>query len=307
MALISPALPGGTHVADRNLRGIFLMTVAMGVFVLNDTFTKTVSDTLPTGQIIALRGAIATLIMLPIVMSTCGIAAVARSYSRPILIRNVSEIVAVILFLSALFRLPLANVTAILQTLPLAMTAAAAIFLGERVGWRRWTAACIGLAGILLIIRPGTDAFSWRYVSALISVIFITARDLATRMISAETPTVAVTFLTAAVVTGAGCLLGTTEVWVWPDIDALLRLGAAAVLVLLGYALLIETWRGVEVSAVAPFRYAVVLWAMLFGYLFLGEVPSGWTILGSAIVVGAGLYTFHRERQRKTAAQSPAT
>lgn len=299
MALISPTYSSDSSLAERNLRGMILMIVAMGVFVLNDTFTKTVSDVLPTGQIIAIRGIIATLIMLPIVVATSGLGRVVRSYSRPILVRNVSEVIAVILFLSALFRLPLANVTAILQTLPLAMTAAAAVFLSERVGWRRWMAAGVGLVGILFIIRPGTDDFSWWYLSALASVVFITARDLATRMISAETPTVVVTFLTAAVVTIAGCLLGLTETWVWPDFSAFARLAAAAVLVLVGYVLLIESWRGVEVSAVAPFRYSVVLWALLFGYLMLGEIPSGWTVFGSAIVVGAGMYTFHRERQRK--------
>ncbi len=302
MALVSPTLTAPTSLADRNLRGMMLMIAAMGVFVLNDTFTKTVSEALPTGQIIATRGIIATLIMLPIVIATCGLRTVASSYSRPLLVRNLSEVVAVILFLSALFRLPIANVTAILQTLPLAMTAAAAIFLSERVGWRRWTAAGVGLLGILLIIRPGTDSFSWWYVPALVSVLFITARDLATRMIPPETPTVAVTFLTAAVVTVAGCLLGLTENWVWPDLGSFVRLATAAVLVLIGYAMLIEAWRGVEISAVAPFRYAVVLWAMLFGYLFLGEVPSAWTVAGSAIVVGAGLYTFHRERVRKPTA-----
>ena len=297
MALTTPTLGSTMSVADRNLRGMGLMVFAMGVFVLNDTFTKTVSAELPTGQIIALRGLIATAIMLPIVVYTCGLTTVLRSYSRPLLIRNVAEVAAVILFLSALFRLPIANVTAILQTLPLAMTAAAAIFLGERVGWRRWSAALVGLLGILLIVRPGTADFSWWYVPALVSVLFITARDLATRMIPPHTPTIAVTFLTAAVVTCAGGMLGAFETWIWPSTDALLRLTAAACLVLIGYATLIEAWRGVEISAVSPFRYAVVLWAMLFGYLFLGEVPSGWTVAGSAIVVAAGLYTFHRERQ----------
>lgn len=301
MAITSPTLTAPATVTEKNLRGMALMIVAMGVFVLNDTFTKTVSDVLPTGQIIAIRGAIASAIMFPIVLATCGLRTIVTSYSRPLMIRNISEVIAVILFLSALFRLPIANVTAILQTLPLSMTAAAALLFKEQVGWRRWTAAGVGLFGILLIIRPGTDAFSWWYVPALISVLFITARDMATQMIPRQTPTVAVTFLTAFVVTFAGCLLGLTETWVWPDWASLARLTTAAVLVLVGYALLIEAWRGVEISAVAPFRYAVVLWAMLFGYLFLGEIPSGWTVLGSSIVVAAGLYTFHRERRRKRA------
>lgn len=300
MALITDRPAAAWPTLSSNVRSMLLMVFAMGVFVLNDTLTKTVSAHLPTGQIIAIRGVIASAIMLAVVAIGPGLQRVARVYSWPLMVRNLSEVVAVMLFLSALFRLPIANVTAILQLLPLAMTAAAALFLKEQVGWRRWTAAVVGLVGVLFIIRPGTADFSWWYVAALVSVIFITARDLATRFIAAETPTSIVTLLTAMFVTGAGCLLGaTTETWLMPAWGDLARLGCAALLVLVGYYTLIEAWRGGEVSATAPLRYTVVLWAMLFGYLMLGEVPSGWTLLGSAIVVGAGLYTLFRERRVK--------
>ena len=188
--------------------------------------------------------------------------------------------------------------TAILQLLPLTMTAAAAILLKEQVGWRRWTAACVGLLGVALIVQPGTDAFSWWYLAAFASLIVVTSRDISTRFIDKSVPTSIVTFLTAFCVTGAGLALGLFETWVWPSAHAFGLLFAAAVLVLFGYAMLIEAWRGGEVSATAPFRYSVVLWAMLFGYLFLGEIPSWWTVAGSTVVVSAGLYTLHRERQR---------
>jgi drug/metabolite transporter (DMT)-like permease len=290
--------PSSSPQVSDNIRSILLMIFSMGVFVLNDTLTKTVSDELPTGQIIAIRGAIASLILVPLMLRSGGFPRILESYSQPLLIRNASEIVAVILYLSALFQLPIANVTAILQLLPLAMTAAAAVILKEQVGWRRWSAAIVGLLGVALIIRPGTDAFSWWYVGALISVLFITARDFATRFIAKTTPTLVITFLTAFCVMCAGALLGLTETWIWPSWAAMARLTAAACLILVGYAALIEAWRGGEVSATAPFRYTVVVWAIIFGYLFLGEIPSWWTVAGSAIVVAAGLYTFHRERIR---------
>ncbi|MGF1648995.1 MAG: DMT family transporter [Hyphomicrobiaceae bacterium] len=283
-----------------NLRSMLLMVFAMGVFVLNDTLTKSVSANLPTGQIIAIRGAISCALMLPLVHMAVGLGRLAPHYSKPLLVRNLAEVAAVILYLSALFRLPIANVTAILQLLPLTMTAAAAIFLAERVGWRRWTAAAVGLVGVLFIVRPGTADFSWWYLAALISLIFITARDLSTRYIAPETPTVLITFLTAVFVTGAGLALGAaTETWLMPSWLDLLMLTSAAVLVLTGYYTLIEAWRGGEVSATAPFRYSVVLWAILFGYVFLGEVPDLWTLVGSAIVVAAGLYTLWREQRIK--------
>ena len=282
-----------------NLRGITLIIIAMGAFVLNDTLTKATSTELPIGQIIALRGLFACLLMMPIVALSTGFSKVLQVYSIPILVRNASEIAAVILFLNALFRLPLANVTAIMQTLPLTMTAAAAILLKERVGWRRWSAASVGLIGILLVVRPGTSDFSWWYVSAIVCVFFVTARDVATRFIPTSTPSIVVTFITAAVVTCAGLALGFTETWVMPSTPALIRLAGAAVMVLVGYYTMIECWRGTEISVVAPFRYSVVLWAMAFGYIFLGEVPTSWTVIGSAILVCAGIYTFHRERQIK--------
>ncbi|MEL6299283.1 MAG: DMT family transporter [Pseudomonadota bacterium] len=284
------------------MRSILLMVFAMGVFVLNDTLTKSVSSDLPTGQIIFIRNLIATVLLTPFVLHRHGVSTILQSYSRPLLIRNVSEMIAVILFLSALFRLPIANVTAVFQLVPLAMTAAAALFLKETVGWRRWSAAVVGLFGVLLIIRPGTADFSWWYVAVLISVVVVTARDIATRFIAPATPTLVVVFLTAAVVTIAGVLLLPIETWLMPELWHVAMLGAAALLVCTGYYALIEAWRTGEVSATAPFRYSVVLWAIVFGFLFLGEVPSAMTLVGAGIVMAAGIYTFVRERQTKARA-----
>ena len=267
-----------TEQSAANLRGMMMMAFAMGVFSLNDTLTKTTSSELPTGEIIAIRGIFATLLLGPIVAYSYGLRVILRTYSRAILVRNVSEVASVILFLSALFRLPLANVVAILQTLPLTMTAAAALLYREQVGWRRWTAASVGLIGVLLIVRPGSGEFSWWYIPAIIAVFFITARDMATKYIDPATPSLVIAFITAVVVMFAGFAIGVTETWVAPSTGALVRLAAAAALVLVGYYTLIECWRHAEVSAVAPFRYTIVLWAMMMGYVFLGEVPSWWTV-----------------------------
>ncbi|MCB1509428.1 MAG: DMT family transporter [Hyphomicrobiaceae bacterium] len=286
--------------AAKNRTGMLLMALAMGAFSLNDTMTKATSAELPTGEILAIRGAFAVAMLAPIVIYRYGLRAIPRAYSRPLLIRNVAEIFGAWLFLSALFRLPLANVVSILQTLPLTMTAAAALLFREPVGWRRWTAASVGLLGVLLIVQPGSADFSWWYLAAIVSVVFITIRDVATKFIANTTPSLVITFVTAAVVMIAGILLGMTETWSVPSTGAVAKLAAAAVLVLVGYYTLIECWREAEISAVAPFRYTIVLWAMLLGYLVLGELPSLWTAIGSLIVVGAGLYTFHRERVRKT-------
>ncbi len=282
-----------------NVRGMMMMAFAMGAFALNDTLTKTASSELPTGEILAIRGAFAVAVLAPIVSHAYGLRSIPRAYCKAILVRNISEIFAVFLFLSALFRLPVANVTSILQALPLTMTAAAALLLKEPVGWRRWTAASVGLLGVLVIMRPGTVAFSWWYLAAVVAVVFITARDMSTKFIDRSTPSLVIALITAGVVMCAGLGAGLIESWVVPSTGAVVRLALAAVFVLLGYYSLIECWRDAEISAVAPFRYTIVLWSMMTGYMFLGEVPQFWTIVGSMIVVGAGMYTFHRERLRK--------
>lgn len=273
------------------------MVLGMGAFVINDTLMKATSHELPLGQILTVRGFICCIIMLPIVAATSGLAAVLRIYSWPMFIRNVAEIGSVFAFLAALFRLPMASVSGVLQAVPLVMTAAAAIFLHEKVGWRRWTASAVGLIGVLFIIRPGSGEFSIWYLAAIAAVFFVVARDFSTRFIPRTTPSFAITFVTAIIVTVAGAVFGLTETWVVPGIVTTARLTAAAALVLIGYWCMIEAMRTAEISAVAPFRYSVVLWAMILGYVAFNEVPSVWTLAGSVIVVCAGLYTWHRERE----------
>ena len=235
-------------LAAANLRGMGLMVLGMGAFVVNDTLMKTTSRELPLGEILALRGLICCLIMLPIVAATSGIATLFRIYSWPIFIRNVAEIGAVFAFLTALFRLPMASVSGVLQAVPLVMTAAAAIFLREPVGWRRWTASGVGFIGVLFIIQPGSGEFSIWFLAAIAAVFFVVARDFSTRFIPNTTPSFAITFITALVVTLAGATLGLAETWVVPKLSTVARLSAAAVLVLIGYWCLIEAMRTAEIQ-----------------------------------------------------------
>lgn len=287
--------PAGASSAQANLQAMGYMVIAMGAFVCNDTLMKVTSDELPLGEMIALRGLISCLIMLPLVALTCGLTTPFRIYSWPVFIRNIAEIGAAFTFLSALFHLPMADVSGVLQAVPLTITAAAALILRERVGWRRWTASAVGLVGVLLIIQPGTAAFSVWYVVALGAVLCVTTRDLATRFIAKSAPSLAITFITALLTTLAGLAMATTETLVMPSLGALLQLTCAGILVLVAYHSLIQAMRIGEISAIAPFRYSVVLWAMILGFVVFGEIPSASTIIGSMIVIAAGLYTLHRE------------
>ena len=145
--------------------------------------------------------------------------------------------------MSALFRLPMASVSGVLQVVPLTITAAAALILREQVGWRRWTASAVGLIGVLFIIRPGTTDFSIWYLVAIGTVLCVTARDLATRFISKTAPSMAITFITAIITMLAGFGAARTETLVSPSTDAIAQLAGASALVLVGYHSLIEAMR----------------------------------------------------------------
>ncbi len=282
------------------------MLAAMAAFILNDAVLKLAAENLPTGEIIAVRGVMATVLVFVIAYATGVIRGLHRLLQSAILIRVGAEVVAALTYLSALFHMPIANVTAILQATPLAVTAAAAVFLGERVHWRRWLAAIVGLAGVLMIVRPGLASFTWWSVVALGGVAAITLRDLITRRIDPGTPSFLVAAFTMPVVALMGFALGPFEQWVVPSARDLGLLACAAVLVLVGHYLIILAMRAGDVSAVAPFRYSIIVWAILLGIAIWGEFPDAMSLAGTAIIIGAGIYTFSRERRLARSIQAPA-
>lgn len=198
--------------------------------------------------------------------------------------------------------LPLANVSAVLQALPLAVTMGAALFLAEPVGWRRWLAILSGFGGVMIIIRPGFEGFNAYALLALVTVTFCAVRDLATRRIPDEIPSLLVSVTTAIAVTiGGGVLIVPFGGWTPVEAGEVGLLFAAAVLLLFGYQFIIMSMREGDISFVAPFRYTALLWAILLGFLIFGDVPDAAMIAGSMIVVGSGLYTLYRERKVGTA------
>jgi drug/metabolite transporter (DMT)-like permease len=294
--------PPGEAPADsgaENTRGIAFILVAMASFIVADALTKMAGAELPTGEVIALRCAFGAAMMAPFVLRQGFVGHLREAYCLPMLLRNIGEIGGSLLYISSLVRLPIANCTSIMQTSPLAITAAAALFLGDKVGWRRWLATLAGLVGALIIIRPGGAEFSWWYMPAVLAVGFVTVRDLATRYIPRTTPTMFITFLTFVVVMCGGCVMGLFEQWRWPSVGNLMMLVGASFGLMGGYSCLIIALRTGETAAVIPFRYSIVLWSMLAGFIGWGHVPEPHTFVGIAIVVGAGVYTAHRERVRR--------
>lgn len=215
-----------------------------------------------------------------------------------------------VLFLGALAHLPLANATAVLQAVPLAVALGAALYLGERVGWRRWTAILIGFCGVLLIVRPGLAGFNAYTLMVVGAVIFAAVRDLATRRIVATVPSLTISALTALTVTLTGLVL-IVPLGGWTPMDAsvVVILMAAAGFLFAGYLFIVMAMREGDIGFVAPFRYTALLWALILGLAFFGEFPDTATLAGAAIVVGTGIYTLYRESRpgrARHAARRPA-
>jgi drug/metabolite transporter (DMT)-like permease len=279
-----------------NLRGILAMVAANLTFLLNDTQVKLAGDRLPIGEIVFLRGLFASILIGALVVWFGLHRYVHMLLHGTVVWRTIGEIAATLLFLAALLHMPIADITAILQVIPLMTTAAGAIFLAETVGWRRWTAIAIGFVGVLIVLRPGGAGFGHYGLLALGSMFFITMRDMVTRVMPTGMPTLLVAGLTSVVISITGAGMGLGEDWIVPDATALALLFGAAVFITIGYYTAILAMRFGDVAVVAPFRYTVIVWAIIVGYLVWGDIPDLPMLAGTAIIIATGIYTFYRER-----------
>lgn len=280
------------------------MLAAMAAFVINDAMMKLAATDLPTGQVIFLRGLIIVPVLTALMLANTTHITLEMLRRPGILARCAAEVAAAILYLSALFHMPIADCTAILQFTPLALTAGAALFLGAPVGWRRWLATLVGLIGVLIIIRPGASAFNPYAALALLSVAFIAARDLITRRLGKDVPTIVIAFTSTAAVAISSLGLLPFETWRWPSPAAMLALLGASTALLGAQYWIILAMRTGDIAVVAPFRYSIILWAIVAGFVVWREVPDLTTWAGIAVVTAAGLYTFLREHRLATAART---
>jgi drug/metabolite transporter (DMT)-like permease len=286
-----------------NLKGMGWMTLAMLAFALADMSIKLLAGALPVGQVIfllSLPGGVIFAIwarvqghrwLSPVLLM------------RPVMLRNLAEMLATVGFVSALALIPLSTLSAVIQANPLLVTLGAAIFLGERVGWRRWLAIFVGLFGVLLIIRPGTADFDASIWLAVIAAIGLSLRDLATRPVPRSVPTTLLASYSFAFA-GLGGLLITPFFGAFqpltPDLAVWLVLGSA--MTLIAIFSITSAMRVGDISAVTPFRYTRLVFALVIAVLVFGERPDALTLIGAAIVVTSGLYSFWREAQLRTRA-----
>lgn len=284
------------HLTD-NMRGAVFMCISMAAFVFNDTTMKLAAEHLSMFQAMFLRGIFTTILLASMTaFSKAFVFRIPAGDRRTLILRLIGEVGGTVCYLTALFNMPLANATAILQALPLAVTLAGALFLKEVVGWRRYLAIAVGFVGVLIIVRPGSEGFNDFSLWAVAAVFFIVLRDLSTRKLSPAIPSLFVSLLTSVAILIVGGLLSLATEWKPVTTEGMTLLAGAAIFVIFGYLFSVMAMRVGDISFSSPFRYTILLWAIILGIVVFGDFPDQWTIFGSLTIVGSGVYTFYRER-----------
>lgn len=294
-------------MASENLRGILLMLVSMALFAVEDMFLKLASAGLPTGEIIFVAGFFGAPVFAVMARAQGARILTARALHPAVLLRALGEMVGTFGYILALATVPLSTISAVLQAMPLAVTMGAALFMQEKVGWRRWSAIAVGFAGVILVIRPGMEGFHPQALWGILTVAGLALRDLAARAIPRDCSDAQVSCWGLIAVAALGVLMmaGQGGVVV-PSLTQSAVLFGALAFGTAGYWAVTGATRTGEVSVVAPFRYARLVFAIIIGAVVFAEIPDVITLSGAALIIGSGLYSFARERARKRALSIPA-
>jgi len=282
--------------SDSSLIAICCVLASTVAFAAGDTAAKTLTGTLPPVEIAWLRYFIFMLMTVPVVLVTTGRRVL--SPERPWLqvARAVLTTGSAVMFITALRFLPVAEATAINFVSPLFITALSIPLLGEQIGVRRWTAALVGFAGVMLVVQPGSDAFSLASFLPMCAALCWATAAITTRMMASEKPEI--TLAWSAVI--GFLILSVLLPFEWRTPSAS-ELGLATIIGVcsgVGQWLIVLAYRRAPASTVAPFSYLQLVSAAGFAYLFLSSVPGFWTWIGGTIIAMSGLYTAHRERVR---------
>ena len=281
-----------------NARGAMLMVVGAAAFTLSDTIMKVLGGELPLFQTLLWRGLAVSLALAALAWHKGVFTVALHGRDRWLIsLRTLADTVATWFFLQALYNMPIANMTAIMQALPLTLTLAGALLFGEKVGWRRLAAIGVGFIGVMMIVRPDAQGFDRHSIYALICVALVTTRDLSTRRMTRSVPSLIIALANAVLVTMLGAVGSFFEVWSPPKGVNIALLGATSALVVTGYLVTVMAMRVGELGFVTPFRYTGLVWALGLGFVVFGEWPDLVTFLGAALIVGTGLFTFFRERR----------
>ena len=279
-----------------NIRGGLFMVASMVCFAVNDAIIKSLGGVLPVYQTLAVRGGLVVLLLaILVVRSGWRVQELGRWDLMILALRALSEVGAAFFIVTALFNMELANMTAILQTLPLTIPLAAFLFLGEPLGWRRLSAIAMGFLGMLLIVKPGSDGFNVYSLFCLAAVVCVTVRDLTARSLGSKLSSQEMSLFAAFGVFLAASLAALFEPWVPITGPAWVALLGSSVAIFFGYIVSVMAIRTGDVSFTAQFRYVGLIAALILGYVFFSEWPDALALAGAGVIVSTGAFTLYRQ------------
>lgn len=278
-------------IASANARGIAFTCLAMFCFISNDVVVKAMGQSLPADQIMILRGLLSGAVLIVMLCAMGGLSKWRMTLQWPALLRTFCDAVATLTYIGALVGMNVASLVAISQVVPILTTAAGAVLFKEHVGPRRWLALAIGFAGVLAVVRPGIVPLDVPMLLAIASVLLLTTRDIATRKTESNMPALLIAASATLAVPLITLPISSTGAWMpifWQD-------GALLLLIALGIAagnwMLILAIRTSSFSAIAPFRYSAIPFAVVLSMVFFGELPDQMTIIGSVLIIVGGVFS----------------
>lgn len=286
-----PALPA-------SYRGILAVNVAMALLVINDSFCKFVLRHWPVGQVTFVRAILMCVFTGALLLVWRQPQFVRTALQPGILLRSLVDAFATLTGFVALVYVTLANFAAVNMASPLILTLLAIVIFREPVGWRRGLAIVVGLTGALIVIKPQPSSFNPYSAFGLLCAICAASRDLITTRLHTRANTLTIVFMSALVVALGGLAKGYWEVWRAPTLSDIALMAGAALFLATGNFLIVVAFRSAPIASVAPFRYTLILWSAIIGYIVFGDVPDRSLYIGGFLVAAAGLYTLHRERVR---------
>lgn len=300
---------------NNTARGILYLCLGVFVFSLQDAIIKRVSGAYPLTQVVCIRSLVAAPILLALVQREVGWRAIFASQLGPLSLRALILFVSYTAYYMAFPALPLADAVALYFTVPLFVTALAGPFLGERSGWKVWTAVAVGFAGVMLMLQPGSGLFEPAALLSLLSAAMYGISMLMARKLAVSQAASVMSFYQNGVffvgAAATALLLRQLDVveashpslsflvrpWVATTLTDGLLIAACGVVAATGMMFLTSAYRVARASSVTSFEYTGMLWAPLWGFLFFNEVPRGSTVAGAVVIVGAGLFALHTTRR----------
>jgi S-adenosylmethionine uptake transporter len=286
-----------TRMSSQNhtLRAGLYMVITTACFVVGDTCIKLIGTSLPIAQVICFIGLVSSLFLLML----CGQQGILKDvpliFTRTVLLRSLFDTMGSFMFVSALMHMPLANLSSVMQSVPLVVVAVGVIFLGEKAGLSRIAAVIAGFVGVLLIVKPSPQTITIYEFFAVGTVIVVALRDLVTKRIPAHVPLLVIALANAVFISVSGFGVGLVQGFKTVETWQLALLLGAGLMVTISYFFIVATVRLGDLSATAPFRYSEVVFAIIAGILVFGEYPDAISYVGMALVIAAGLFAAHRE------------